>query len=78
MARNAGINLGTRLALAGAVLAVGLATVLTAAQLGVVNLGAGEMGISVRKGEQGLTMDIGSRSCPPKCGLDFNWRPVSL
>lgn len=77
MARKHGTSLGTRLTMAAAVLAVGLAGVFGAAQLGVVHLGAGEMKIVLGKGEEGLTMDIGSRSCPPNCGIDFNWRPLA-
>ena len=71
------LDLKTRLAMAGAVLAVGLFSVFAAAQMGVVHLGAGEMGISLGKGEEGLTMNIDSRSCPPNCGIDINWRPLA-
>jgi hypothetical protein len=71
------LDLKTRLAMAGAVLAVGLFSVFAAAQMGVVHLGAGEMGISLGKGEAGLTMNIDSRSCPPNCGIDINWRPLA-
>jgi hypothetical protein len=70
-------RLDLRLAMAGAVLAAGLFSVVTAAQMGVVHLGAGEMGISLGRSETGLTMNIASRSCPPHCGIDINWRPLA-
>ena len=71
------LDLKTRLAMAGVVLAIGLFSVFAAAEMGVVHLGAGEMGISLGKGEEGLTMNINSRSCPPECGIDINWRPLA-
>jgi hypothetical protein len=70
------LDLRARLAMAGVVLAVGLASAFAAAEIGVVHLGAGEMGISLGKGEEGLTMNIDARSCPPNCGVDVNWRPL--
>ncbi|MDZ4761655.1 MAG: hypothetical protein SGJ21_11325 [Alphaproteobacteria bacterium] len=71
-------NLTTRLTLAGAMLAAGLAALSTAAHLGVVQLGAGDMNIVVGRGERGMTMEIGARTCPPRCGFDFKWRPLKL
>jgi hypothetical protein len=35
------------------------------------------MGISLGRSEAGLTMNIASRSCPPHCGIDINWRPLA-
>ena len=29
-----------------------------------------------RQGLGGLTMEIASRTCPPNCGFDVNWRPL--
>jgi len=70
-------NLKTRLTLSGAMLAIGLTALATAAQIGVVHLGAGDMRIVVGKGERGMTMEIGARTCPPKCGFDLRWLPLA-
>lgn len=69
-------NLKFRLTVASFVLATGLAAATIAAQLGVVHVGAGEMKIVMGKGEEGLTMDISARTCPPNCGIDIGWRPL--
>jgi hypothetical protein len=69
-------SIGARLALSAALLGVALAGLGTAAHLGAVDLGAGDMRIVFGRGESGLTMDIGARKCPPHCGVDINWRPL--
>ncbi len=69
-------GIGTRLALSAALLGAGLAGLGAAAQLGAVDLGAGDMRIVFGRGESGLTMEIGARTCPPHCGVDINWRPL--
>jgi hypothetical protein len=71
-------HLQTKLACAGALLAVGMAFVTVGAQLGAVHLNAGDLNIVFGRGEGGLTMDIATRSCPPDCGFDVNWRPMAL
>lgn len=65
-----------RLTVAGAVLAVTLATGIAAAQAGHLRLGAGDVDIVVGRGEQGLFMDIAGRKCPPQCGFDFQWQAM--
>ncbi len=66
-----------RLACAGFLLAVGMTVVTFGAQLGVVHLDAGDMKIVFGTGNDGFTMDVASRTCPPNCGIDINWRPVA-
>ena len=70
-------DLRIRLIAAGSVLAVGLATALISAEFGQVRLGAGDMKIELGKSHKGYTMDIAARSCPPYCGVDFNWQPFT-
>ena len=70
-------NLKYRLIAAGFVLAAGLAAALTAASMGVVHVGAGETKIVLGRGEHGLDLNIAARTCPPQCGVDFDWRPLS-
>jgi hypothetical protein len=72
--RKGELGLGTKMAMAGGMLAAGLAMMAAAAQIGAVHLGAGDMQIVLGKGEQGMTMDIAARTCPPHCGFDINWR----
>jgi len=69
-------DLQNKLAWAGGLLAVGMTLVTAGAQLGVVHLNAGDMKIVFGRGEQGFTMDIATRTCPPHCGIDINWRPL--
>jgi hypothetical protein len=77
MARKLRITpLQVRLACAAAVLAVGMTALLAGARLGVVHLNAGEMQIVFGGGEQGLSLDMASRGCPPDCNFEINWRPV--
>jgi hypothetical protein len=66
-----------RLACAATVLALGMTGLLAGARLGVVHLDAGEMTIVLGGGEEGLTMNVASRGCPPDCDFDINWRPVA-
>ena len=70
-------TLETRLALAGGILAAGIFAIASAAELGDVQLGAGEMKISVEKGEQGIRMGIAPRQCPPRCGFDISWSALT-
>ncbi len=74
--RSTNSGLAARLAWAGGLLAVGLTAVVIGGQLGVVHLNAGEMKIVFGKSDQGFTMDIAARNCPPNCGFDINWRPL--
>lgn len=66
-----------RLVYAGGLMALGVAGLVGVAHLGDVKLGAGDVAIQLGKGEQGLQLDIASRTCPPSCGVDFTWRPGS-
>lgn len=71
-------DLKIKLGCAGVLLAVGTTMVTAGAQLGVVHLNAGDMNIVFGRGEGGLTMDIATRTCPPHCGIDVDWRPLTL
>jgi hypothetical protein len=66
-----------RLACAAMVLATGMTALGVGARMGVVHLNAGDMTIVFGGGENGLTMGVASRGCPPECGIDINWRPVA-
>lgn len=70
-------TLKIRLAAAGGVLTTGVTALLMAAQLGVVHVGAGDVKIELGRRSDGLTMDIARRTCPPYCGVDFDWRPLA-
>jgi hypothetical protein len=70
-------DLRNKMAIAATVLIAMMAAVFLAAQLGVLRLGAGDMNITVGKGEQGLTMDIAYRTCPPNCGFNVDFRPLA-
>ena len=71
-------DLKIKLAWSGGLLAVGMTLVTAGAQLGVVHLNAGDMNIVFGRGEQGFTVDIATRRCPPHCGIDVAWRPLAL
>ena len=78
MARRFQISpLQVRLACAAALLALGMTTLLAGARLGVVHLDAGEMTLVFGGGEQGLTLDMASRGCPPECNFAIDWRPLA-
>ncbi|MBI1338968.1 hypothetical protein GC169_01990 [bacterium] len=49
----------------------------TAAAFGPVELGAGDLKISLSRMEAGFALDIEERTCPPRCGIQVNWRPLS-
>jgi len=66
-----------RLACAAALLAVGMTGLLVGARFGVVHLEAGEMTLVFGGGEQGLTMGVASRGCPPHCNFNVDWRPMA-
>ena len=70
-------DLKIRLACAGVLLAAGMMVVTAGAQLGVGHLNAGDMNIVFGRSQDGLTMDIAARTCPPNCGIDINWRPMA-
>ncbi len=70
-------GLQIRLACAAALLATGMSALILGGRLGVVHLNAGDMKIVFGKGSDGLTMEIASRTCPPNCGFDVNWRPLA-
>ena len=67
----------SRLACAAALLAFGMTTLVAGARFGVVHLDAGEMTLVFGGGDQGLTMGVASRGCPPDCNFDINWRPLA-
>lgn len=69
-------DLNLRLLVAGLILLAMVVTIASAAQIGVVHVGAGDMRIALGKGDTGFVMDIASRHCPPNCGIDFDWRPL--
>jgi hypothetical protein len=70
-------GLKIRLACAAGLLAVGMTTLVAGARLGVVHLNAGDMTIAFGGGEQGITLDVATRGCPPDCNFDINWRPLA-
>jgi hypothetical protein len=70
-------DLQIRLACAAALLAFGLSGLIVGTRFGVVHLNAGDMTLVFGPGENGLTMGMASRGCPPNCGFDINWRPVA-
>jgi hypothetical protein len=70
-------DLRNKVAIAAAVLVTTVTAIMLAAQLGVLELRAGDMNIVMAKGQEGLTMDILYRTCPPNCGVDVNWRPLA-
>ncbi len=43
----------------------------------MVHLNAGDMTIVFGNGDQGVTMALASRGCPPDCTFDINWRPLA-
>lgn len=69
--------LQVKLACAAALLAFGMTALLAGARLGVVHLDAGEMTLVFGGGEQGLTLDMASRGCPPECNFAIDWRPLT-
>lgn len=78
MAREFQISpLPVKLACAAALLAFGMTALVAAARLGVVHLDAGEMALVFGGGEQGLTLDMASRGCPPECNFAIEWRPLA-
>jgi hypothetical protein len=70
-------GLQIRLACAAALLAAGMSVLVAGARLGVVHLNAGDMTIVLGSGDQGMTMGLASRGCPPDCTFDINWRPLA-
>jgi hypothetical protein len=70
-------DLKIKLACAGMLLTVGMSTVMLGAQIGAVHLDAGDMKIVFGRGDDGLTMDIASRTCPPNCDFEIAWRPLA-
>ncbi len=75
MARKSGFD--TRIAIAAGVLVAGVFVAMSAAHTGDVDLGAGDVMISMSRGESGILMDIAPRTCPPHCGFDLSWRPLT-
>jgi len=70
-------GLQIRLACAAMLLAAGMTALLAGARLGVVHLDAGDVRIAFGGGDQGLTLDLASRGCPPDCDFGINWRPAA-
>lgn len=66
-----------RLACAAALLVFGMTGLVAGARFGVVHLNAGEMTLVFGGGDQGLTMGVASRGCPPHCNFDIDWRPMA-
>ena len=66
-----------RLACAAALLVTGMSGLLLGARLGVVHLEAGEMTLVFGGGDEGLTMGVASRGCPPNCSINIDWRPTA-
>jgi hypothetical protein len=67
--------LQARIACAAALLVTGLAALAVATRFGAVHLDAGEMTIMFGGSDDGLTLDVASRGCPPDCDFGINWRP---
>jgi hypothetical protein len=66
---------GSRLALAGVMLAIGFTGAAFAANEGELRLGAGQVHIQLARGERGLKLDIEPRVCRNGgCGVDLGWR----
>lgn len=70
-------DLQIRLACAAALLVTGMAGLYLGARLGVVHLEAGEMTLVFGGGDEGLTMGVASRGCPPHCNFNIDWRPTA-
>lgn len=70
-------HLQIKLACSAALLAIGMAALTAGAQLGVVHLNAGDMTIVLGPSDGRLTMDIASRTCPPNCSFEIDWRPLA-
>ena len=70
-------DLQIRLACAAALLVTSMAGLYAGARLGVVHLEAGEMTLVFGGGEEGLTMGVASRGCPPHCNFNIDWRPTA-
>lgn len=70
-------ELKAKLSMAAGMLAVGVICIITAAQIGTVHVNAGDIKVVMGKGHDGFTMDIVSRTCPPNCGFDIDWRPLA-
>lgn len=70
-------DLQIRLACAAALLVTSMAGLYIGARLGVVHLEAGEMTLVFGGGDQGLTMGVASRGCPPNCNFNIDWRPTA-
>jgi len=76
MARGHQISpLQVRLACAAALLVTGMTSLAIASRFGAVHLDAGEMTIVFGGGEEGFTMGVASRGCPPDCDFGIDWRP---
>jgi hypothetical protein len=72
-----GDSVGAKLGLAALMLGAGLICIVAAAEIGEVHLNAGDIKVVMGRGDDGFTMDIVSRTCPPNCGFDVNWRPLA-
>jgi hypothetical protein len=70
-------GLQIRLACAAALLFTGMMGLAVGARFGAVHLNAGEMTIVFGGGDDGLTMGVATRTCPPNCDFDINWRPMA-
>jgi hypothetical protein len=70
-------DLQIRLTCAAALLVTGLAGLYLGTRLGVVQLEAGEMTLVFGGEDQGLTMGVASRGCPPNCNFNIDWRPTA-
>jgi hypothetical protein len=70
-------GLQIRLACAAALLTSGMAALYVGGRLGVVHVNAGDMAIVFGPSDNGLSMGLASRGCPPDCTFDIDWRPMA-
>lgn len=70
-------DLQIRLACAAALLAIGMAGLAVGTRFGIVHLNAGDMSFVFGPSENGLTLGMVPRGCPPHCGFDINWQPLA-
>jgi hypothetical protein len=70
-------DLQIKLACAAALLAFGLIGLAVGTRFGIVHLNAGDMSFVFGPSENGLTLGMVPRGCPPNCGFDINWQPLA-
>lgn len=70
-------GLQIRLACAAILLTFAMCALAVGSRFGVVHLNAGEMTFVFAPSEDGLSMGMAARGCPPHCGFDVAWRPLA-